>query len=428
MLSRADNELLTRTGPDTPMGVLLRRFWLPALFSSELPAPDCPPVRVRLLGENLVAFRDTDGRVGILEELCPHRGASMYFGRNEECGLRCVYHGWKFDVDGNCVDMPNEPAESNFKNKVHLTSYPVRERAGAIWIYMGPKELVTGPPELEWARVPESHVVISKYIGECNYMQALEGDIDSAHVSFLHRQLADFQSAPTTNGSRAWNARFTPIDRTPRFTVKDTDYGLMIGARRNTGEAGYYWRISQWLMPVFDMIGHDPGVPFSGHALVPMDDEHVWFWAVRWLGDRPFANDEERARWGGGEGNGRAVVIPGTWRTKANQDNDYLIDRQAQRTRTYTGISGIGEQDLAMTESMGPIFDRTREHLGTTDAAIIATRRRLLQAARDLQKGIEPYPAQHPEVYRIRPTAAVLQRAAAFDQDEGVRGAMIARG
>ena len=428
MLRPEENDLLTQTGPGTLMGALFRRFWLPALLSSELPEPDCPPLRIRLCSEDLVAFRDTAGRVGIVGAHCPHRGASLFFGRNEDHGLRCVYHGWKYDVNGNCVDMPNEPPVGArhavpLPAKIHHTAYPTCERSGIVWTYMGPPERMGEPPHLEWARVPESQVVVTKYIASCNYMQAMEGDIDSAHVSFLHKRLEDYGAA-ANDPTRAPIARYTPSDRAPRFTVKDTDYGLMIGARRSAGADSYYWRISQWLMPAFDMIGHDPDVPMSGHALVPLDDEHVWFWAMRWLGARPFGEDE-RAEWGGEQG--RVAVIPGTWLPRANASNDYLIDREVQRTRTFTGIPEIGEQDLAVTESMGPICDRSQEHLGTTDLAIIAARRRLLAAAQELQQGVEPYPAQHPDVYAIRPTAAILKRDIPFDEDAGVRAALLAR-
>jgi len=422
MLSKEDNELLTRTGPGTPMGELFRRFWLPAILSSEVPEPDCSPIRVRLLGEDLIAFRDSSGKVGLVAQNCAHRGASLFFGRNEENGLRCVYHGWKFDVDGQCLDMPNEPAESNFKTRVRLTAYPCRERSGIVWAYMGPRDRMPEPPHLEWARVPENHVVASKYIASCNYVQAMEGDIDSSHVSFLHKRLEALRMSD--RDSLSMMAVLTTQDRAPRFTVKDTDYGLMIGARRDAEDDRYYWRISQWLMPAFDMIGHDAGVAMSGHALVPMDDEHVWFWAMRWEGDRPMT-DEEYGSWS--KDGARVAVRPGGWWPRATAENDYELDREAQRTRTFTGIPGIGEQDLAVTESMGPIVDRTREHLGTTDLAIIAARRRLIQAARDLQQGIEPYAASHPEVYHVRPTSAILPRDVAFDQANEVRQRIAAR-
>jgi phthalate 4,5-dioxygenase len=424
MLSKEDNELITHTGPGTPMGELMRRFWFPAMLSTELPEPDAAPLRVRLLSEDLVAFRDTNGEVGLLAANCPHRGASLFFGRNEECGIRCVYHGWKFDVTGQCVDMPSEPAESNFKSKIRATAYPTRERAGVIWTYMGPPELMAEPPELEWARVPESQVVVSKYIASCNYLQTMEGNLDSSHISFLHSRLPG-QEAPTRGGGPTFpGQKYNRRDGSPRFSVKDTEYGMMVAARRNAEEDSYYWRISQWMFPFFDMIGHDPGaMAMSAHAQVPMDDEHTLVFAVRWEGDHAMT-PKERTMWGGE--NARVRVKPGGYWPRANRENDYLLDREAQRTRSFTGIDGIGEQDLAVTESMGAIFDRTKEHLGTSDLAIIGARRRLLQAARDLQRGIEPYAAQHPELYHIRPTSAVLPREIYFDQDEQVRQSMMA--
>src|ERR1700722_431035 len=183
MLSKEENELLTQTGPGTPMGELFRRFWLPALLSSELPEPDCAPVKLTILSEDLVAFRDSEGRVGVLERYCPHRGSSLFWGRNEESGLRCVYHGWKFDVTGSCVDMPNEPMESRFREKIRTTAYPTEERGGVIWIYMGPKDLHPQMPELEWTLVPENQRYVTKRITACNYLQNVEGEVDSAHVS-----------------------------------------------------------------------------------------------------------------------------------------------------------------------------------------------------------------------------------------------------
>jgi len=322
--------------------------------------------------------------------------------------------------------MPNEPTESSFKTRVRATAYPCVERAGVIWAYMGPKEQMADPPELEWSRVPLSHVVANKAIASCNYLQAMEGNFDSSHVSFLHRRLPDFQNAANsrvdiTNPGATFNA----TDRSPRYTVLERDYGLALAARRDARDSGYYWRISQWLIPIFDMIGHDPGaMAMSGHAVVPMDDEHTWFWAIRWEGDRPMS-DEERTRWTGEEA--RVPVIPGTWWPRANRHNDYLLDREVQRNSTFTGIRGIGVQDLAMTEGMGPIMDRRKEHLGTADLAIIRVRQKLLQATRDLQNGVEPYAAQHADVYHIRPTSAVLPRDVLFDQDPKTRDAMLAR-
>src|SRR5947209_4356471 len=215
MVSLQENEFLCRVGPGAPMGELFRRFWLPALLPDEIPEPDCPPVRLRLLGEDLVAFRDSNGQVGVVGTHCPHRGASLFFGRNEEEGLRCVYHGWKFDVQGNCVDMPNEPAESNFKQKVHATAYPARDWGGLVWVYMGPKELQAELPQLEWTQVPESHRFVSKWYQETNYMQGYEGDIDSSHSSFLHSLLTPVDTGQDTTISPVLKAR----DKAPAIIV-----------------------------------------------------------------------------------------------------------------------------------------------------------------------------------------------------------------
>ena len=196
MLTRDENELVTNTNPGTPMGELFRRFWLPVLLSSELPGPDCDPMRVRVLGEDLIAFRDTDGRPGLVDAYCPHRGAPMFFGRNEESGLRCVYHGWKFDVEGTCVDLPNAPEGETFKNKVTITAYPTVDKGDLIWAYMGPKDKQPPLPGFDWLDMPASHRYVSKFRLECNYLQAMEGDYDPSHGMFLHTTLDNNQSNP----------------------------------------------------------------------------------------------------------------------------------------------------------------------------------------------------------------------------------------
>jgi phthalate 4,5-dioxygenase len=196
MLRTEDNEYVTRVGPGTPMGNLMRQYWVPAMLSSELPRPDCPPVRVLLLGEKLIGFRDSDGRVGLLGNYCPHRGASLFFARNEECGLRCVYHGWKFDVEGRCTDMPSEPPDSNFKNKIRATAYPCAERGGIVWTYMGPRETPPPLPDLEAAQLPVKQTTAIAYQRNCNWLQGLEGDIDTAHIGFLHFGADSADDAP----------------------------------------------------------------------------------------------------------------------------------------------------------------------------------------------------------------------------------------
>ncbi|HZT06284.1 MAG TPA: Rieske 2Fe-2S domain-containing protein [Chloroflexota bacterium] len=400
MLSTEENALLTRTGPGTPMGELFRRFWLPALLSEELPNSDCPPIRLRLLCEDLVAFRDSTGRVGILGAHCPHRGASLFFGRNEERGLRCVYHGWKFDADGHCVDMPNEPPESNFKDKVHAPSYPTRERAGLIWIYMGPADRRPSLPELEWARVPDDHRLVAKWLQETNYLQGFEGDIDTSHASFLHTYLDPSQSP----GDRTIRPDLKAADRAPKIIVDQTDYGFRYGAKRRVGDGTFNWRITQWLMPTYSLIGFID-FPANGRCWIPIDDEHTWTFFFHFHPERPLT-EKERASFA----SGRAFpphLIPGTYRPLRNRENEYMLDRELQRTSTYTGIYGVNDQDRAIQESMGAIYDRTQEHLATADTAVIAARRRLIQAVRDLQRGIEPYPASHGDLYHVRALDAV---------------------
>ena len=405
MLTARDNQLITRTGPGTPLGEYFRRFWLPALTSNELPQPDCPPLRLRLLSENLVAFRDTNGDVGLVSENCPHRGASMFFGRNEEAGLRCVYHGWKFDLTGACVDMPSEPAESNFKTKVRTTAYPTIERSGLIWAYMGPADLQPELPHYEWNMVPSDHVRFSRRLQECNYLQGVEGGIDSSHVPFLHGQNWGAIPAPTNYSAR---------DKAPRLTVNKTAYGFVYAAQRNGEEDSNYWRITPFMLPFFTVIpgalDSEPDKTYSGHGWVPMDDENCWMVTYSWNPNRPLRENE-------GHPAHDVAVDPRTLRPSVqNADNDYGIDRDVQRTTTFTGINNGSIQDAAIQETMGSIFDRTLEHLGTTDTAIIALRRTYLDAARSVLEGAEPFVPTDPTVFRKRSVSALLDRSLDFEK------------
>lgn len=422
LLTQEENQLLCRVGKGTPMGELLRRFWLPVLLTDELPEPDCSPIRIMLLGEPLVAFRDTNGVVGLLDNYCPHRRASLFFGRNEECGLRCVYHGWKFDVEGNCVDMPSEPAESNFKDKVRVTAYPTQEQAGLVWTYMGPPDVVPQMPQMEWMLVPDSHRYLSKYLQECNFVQGIEGEIDSSHLPFLHARLDALERSATAT---TYSRKYTPRDTTPQWKVLDTDYGIALGAKRNAEADSDYWRINHVMAPVYTTVASDPGQFIIGRAWVPMDDEHTWVIGFAWCPDRPLEEAELAFR-----RNEDKAMIPGTWQRVRNHDNDYLIDRHLQKTVSFTGICTpegqtlFRDQDAAIVEGMGSIVDRRKEHLGTSDNAIIRMRRRLLGMATDLQEGEEPYAALHPEVYQVRPWAGVLPKGIDFDQDRDFVAAM----
>src|SRR3954452_16002321 len=217
MITAKQNDDLTRTGPGTLMGDLFRRYWIPALHAAELPEPDCPPVRVKLLGEKLVAFRDTQGRLGLIDEFCAHRGVSLWFGRNEECGLRCPYHGWKYDVTGQCIEIPSEPEKSGFRAMIKLRAYPLVERGGVLWTYMGSPEHRPDLPEFEFAMVPREQSYTSKRLQYCNWLQAMEGGIDSSHVSWLHRDA--FRSDPLMQGSRG--NQYNMGDAMPVFQFVD---------------------------------------------------------------------------------------------------------------------------------------------------------------------------------------------------------------
>jgi phenylpropionate dioxygenase-like ring-hydroxylating dioxygenase large terminal subunit len=414
MLTQEDNQLLTRTGPGTPMGQLLRRYWIPALLAEEIPAPDCPPVRVTLMGEDLIAFRDSEGRLGLLDEFCSHRTASLFFGRNEECGLRCAYHGWKYDVDGNCVDMPSEPEGSRFKDKIKQTAYPCVERAGIIWAYLGPPDQRPPLPELEWAMLGDGHRFVSKRIQESNYLQAMEGGIDSSHVSFAHRfNLDDDPMHSGTAGNK-----YLKADTRPKFEVAESDGGLVIGARRTADEENHYWRITQWIMPWYTIIPpfgtHNP---LGAHAWVPIDDETCWAWSINYHPTRELTDDEVQSM---RDGHGIHVkYVPGTFRTLANKSNDYLIDRQAQAERkTFSGVEGISMQDASLQESMGTICNRSKERLGTSDAAIILARRRLIAALEQLDEGdsAQSLPGVDPEHQRVRSTSLLLPTSVPFQE------------
>src|SRR5437867_10905022 len=276
MLSLQDNEELCRVGPGTLMGNFMRQYWIPAVRSDELPSPDCPPVGARLLGENLIAFRTTSGAVGVVQNACPHRGASLFFGRNEEEGLRCVYHGWKFDCEGQCVDMPSEPAESNFKTKIKATAYPCIERNGIIWTYMGSRETLPPLPDIEPNMLPEGEYTIQKTLRECNWVQGLEGDIDTAHLGFLHMGAVD----PGGQEPQSFNY-YTVADRAPRYSVIETEFGTSYGTYRPAEADTYYWRIAHFLFPCYTMIPTGTlGLQVLVRAWVPLDDTHMMHWNI----------------------------------------------------------------------------------------------------------------------------------------------------
>jgi phthalate 4,5-dioxygenase len=408
MTTQEQHDLLTRTSPGTPMGNLFRRYWMPALLSSEIAEPDGPPVRIKLLSERLLAFRDTQGKVGLIDEFCAHRGVSLWFGRNEENGLRCPYHGWKYDVTGQCTEVPSEPAENGFCKKIKLTSYPCVELGGIVWTYMGPAEHKPPLPAFEWNTVPDTHRFASRRSEECNYLQAMEGGIDSVHVSFLHKGDLRSDSLHISKG-----AEYTSRSEV-KFEVHETEAGMIIGVRRPAEPGHLYWRITQWILPCFSMIPPYGQNALNGHAWVPIDDENCIVWSFTHHPTRALTAAElETMRNGGGI---HVKLIPGTIRPVVNKDNDYMMDRAEQRAgKTYCGVRTIAMQDAAIQESMGPIQDRTKENLVSTDNGVIMARRRLRRAVLNLQQGIAPE-ALDPATHRVRSASIVLPETVAFHE------------
>ena len=416
MLHANDNDLMCRVGAGTPMGAMLREYWIPStLPSSLLPSPDCPPIRVRLLGEDLIAFRTTSGVIGMVANACPHRGASLFFGRNEEEGLRCVYHGWKFDVSGACVDMPSEPAESNFKSKVRVKAYPCVERNGMIWTYMGSREVPPLLPDFEFNTAPEVMCFHPGFVFyDCNWVQSMEGDVDSSHIDYLHSRLTE--QAPSEEqvgfGQAMWNK-----DRTPALLTRPTEYGAVYAAQRLWDEDGrYHYRIAQFLMPFYTIIpGSGPTVAFN--AWVPLDDDHTVQISFRSSIREPVTPERREhisdpyTRLGG--------YLPTTsdplsrWRSPANAGNDYLISYENQRNVMFSGIPREGKlQDIAVMESMGAVAPRPAEHLGRSDAMILLVRRTLLNAARAHADGELHATVDNPNLYRVRSAEVILPHEA----------------
>ena len=409
MLKAEINELLTETGPGRPMGDLFRQYWIPALLAEELPENDCPQVRVKILSERLVAFRDSEGRYGLIDEFCAHRGVSLWFGRNEQSGLQCAYHGWKYDVTGQCIEVPSEPENSNFCANVKLTAYPLVKVGDILWTYMGDPEKRPELPEFEFVHVPPEQTYTSKRWQESNWLQALEGGIDSSHVSFLHS--GGLRNDPLFKGAKG--NEYNMADLKPFFEVAEADGGLFVGARRDAEDGKYYWRITPWVMPSFTMVPPRGDHPMHGHFWVPIDDHNCWVYTFDYHPVRALTADEVQAM---KDGNGvHSRNIPGTYRPQENKDNDYLMDRESQkRGEAFSGVRGIAQQDASLQESMGPIVDRTKERLVSTDAGIIKARQKLRKAAIALRdEGVMP-PGVDPAHHRVRSAAIVLPKEDSF--------------
>jgi phthalate 4,5-dioxygenase len=417
MLVKEKNDLLTQTGPGTPMGNVFRCYWIPALLDWELPEPDCSPVRVQLLGERLIAFRDSSGNLGLMDEFCAHRRVSLWFGRNEEGGLRCPYHGWKYDVTGQCVDVPSEPAEQGFCKRIKLKAYSLVEKGGILWAYMGDPAKKPPLPEFEVCTVQREQRYISKRLQECNWLQAMEGGIDSSHVSFLHS--ANLDTDPLFKGAEG--NKYNQSDKRPVFEIVDYPGGLLIGARRNAEDGQYYWRITPWIMPSFTMVPPRGDHPVHGHFWVPIDDEHCWAWSFDYAATRELTKAERTSM---EDGHGiHCKYVPGTFVPLANKSNDYLMDREAQKAGiTYSGVHGIAIQDASLQESMGPICDRTKEMLAPTDKGIMMARRKLFKAIKNLQENAEIPPGVDPETHRIRSASVLLPKDQPYE--DGAKGAV----
>ncbi|MBT3790390.1 MAG: Rieske 2Fe-2S domain-containing protein [Alphaproteobacteria bacterium] len=382
MLSKEDNELLCRVEGDAPMGQLMRKHWIPALLCEEVAEPDGKPVRVGLLGHQLVAFRDSSGKLGVLDELCPHRKASLVYGRNEDDGLRCLYHGWKFDADGNCTDMSSEPPESTLCEKVKHKSWPHTEWGGFVWMYLGDEENMPEFQPPPFAPKEDTNVSILKIKIPCNWAQITEGQIDSAHSSSLHS--SDMVPARVESaGATEENWLRPSTDKSPRLQVERTDYGFRYAAiRRPIKDAATheYVRMTVYVAPFFSLI--PPNTSYNvATVIVPIDDENTTFNFIAWGGTdcpdtetwRKFARAE------------KGVDVDADYNALRTLDNDFLQDRQAMKEGNFTGIAGIPNQDIAMWTSMGPLVDRSEDVLGASDLAIVEFRKLMSEAAKTMR-------------------------------------------
>jgi len=391
-----ENDLLCRVEGDAPMGQIMRRHWVAACLSEELEA-DGKPIRARVLGEDLVVFRDSKGRVGVLDEYCSHRRASLVYGRNEECGLRCLYHGWKFDVEGNVIDMASEPVDKADPCRVKQKAYPAREAGGFVWTYMGPPEEMPSFEAPAFAPTPDVRVSATKVRVRCNWAQILEGQIDSAHSSSLHS--SDMVPAQV-DGAKATDVNWLrpSTDKAPRFQIERTSYGFRYAAIRRPiiDEATHdYIRTTVYIAPFTALIPPN-NVHNVATLLTPEDDETTMFYFIAWNGsDKPGVPPDvwrkfNRLEWG--------VDVDANFDNLRNRANDYGQDRALMKAGNFTGIAGIPNQDIAMWESMGKIGKRSSERMGASDVAVGAFRRLMVEAARTMQETGKAIGTQAPRV------------------------------
>lgn len=422
MLSHEDNETLVRVGPTAPMGKLMRLYWIPFLPAADLLA-DGAPQRVRLLTEELLAFRDSQGRIGLVDHACPHRGAPLVFGRNEDCGLRCVYHGWKFGVDGKVQETPAEPVESRLKDKTRIKNYVCCERNGIAWAYLGPDQDTPPPlPNVEWNLVPEENVHISFRVQECNWLQAVEGEIDSAHAAILHGRI-DSQGAISE-----WIAK---RDLRPMFECQRQDFGMSIASRRVLDEKTSYWRVNQFLLPFYTLVPPQSKYPeLSGHAWVPLDDENTLCIMFSYHPSERFYDKTKKLFVAGHAG--RETGHPSVdayaprpmnqpyakyW-TKFNTATSFQFNYDAQTKTWFSGLPGLWVQDAACQSGVAPIYDRSKEHLGVSDTGVALTRRFLLDCVRKLAtSNSPPVRFDDPDLWMVRAVSLTLPAGQSWQED-----------
>lgn len=419
MLSHEENLRLTQVGPGAPMGNFIRRYWIPAAISEEIFEAGGAPARVRLLGENLVVFRGPDGALGLVEEFCPHRGASLAYARNEPDGLRCLYHGWKICGDGRVLETPPEPADSNFAEKLRHLSYPVREAGGIIWTYMGPAELEPPFPTFPWLDLPDDQLLVVKLFQDSNYLQGVEGDLDPSHPNYLH---VDFEIDESESWSGAgWQSIVKMMnDGAPEIVCEETPYLMRIGAIRQTADAAErYVRRYEWVAPFYTYIPTGAHESMLFKAWHPIDDFSCFTFYIHY--DLNGKLDKE-----GIYRNWNHRTSPPEFRTEHTLANHHLQNRGMMDRANFSGVEGAAIQDRAVQESMGPVFDRTKEHLGSSDKAVIFYRRLLLRKIKEMEQG-KPLPAHDPSLdfdlrsashilAAIRPWNEVLEEQIAFER------------
>ena len=417
MLSATDNAYLNSSEPDTPMGNYLRCHWHPVALSEEVAKPDCAPIRLKVMGEDLLLFRDSKGKTGLIEPFCAHRGADLFFGRNEECGIRCIYHGWKYDIHGNCIDMPNVPKDAAYHGKIKIKAYPTQEFADMVWAYMGPPDIQPFEvPQLEAGLVPPSHRYVTKRLVECNWTHSMEGALDTAHFSFLHMPAPAFRKDDSSNiAADESRIRWLRNDPAPRFKIIDHEVGFLIGGARNADPGDHYWRLTQYMLPTHSITPSAmPNETYYGYSWVPIDDHGCWMYVYAWHPDQAISNEERKKYIKGGYGQ-FAELGPG-YVPLRNRSNSYLMSREEQKNISFTGIRGIAEQDQMAQESQGYMIDRTKENLSPTDVGIIRFRKLLLQEAKAFAAGKNPDSPNKAKDYCVRGGGAHTKSSLALEQ------------